>query len=199
MLHARDSVDSLRIHEGVFGDSYALAPRFGTWEETTVAVSFCYEGTIFKLKYEVSEPELRRECTYHNEMVCMDSCVEAFLMKPGDLEYNNFEFSAAGYSLVARRFDRERKTFFSPAQIETIERTFLLHELRPGKAVYTMTMHIDLSGFALASGPLKGQQLLGNFYKCGFALSSPPRFSLFPLGNLPDFHQKDKFRPLLFV
>lgn len=203
MVHAPDSVDSVTIEEGrpEQFDSYRLAVRSEPHGDVTVRVGFAYQKTVLRLRYDLFERELLRACTCHNDrQVYMDSCVEIFLKKPDDPSYCNFEFSAAGYALVARHPDDRTKSFFPPALIDTISRSFVLRLLTEERAVYTVRCDIDLARFGLAAGDsLKGTTLYGNVYKCGFGHAVPHRLSLFPLGEKSDFHQKERFRPMRFV
>jgi len=180
----------------------SLSQNWDEARDVAAMVKVSYDGGVFILTWCVREPQLRRMCTHQNDEVWKDSCVEAFLKKPDDDEYVNFEFSASGYCHVARGVGRQGRVSYPDALLDTIAVSVRILENTTIQSRWELTARLELSKFGLLGEgeSLKGKTLYGNFYNCGDSATEPHYLTYAPIDTArPDFHRKEAFVPLQFV
>ena len=162
-----------------------------------VSGSINTDGQQLIIKFDVREPEIRAVYSFHNEMVCNDSCVEFFFSPyPFDKRYINIEVNPIGTVLAYIGEGRHNRIPLSEEQIysfgakTTIDRSNAL-------AHWTLQYVVPYSLIAEVYGqePISEMNVIRcNFYKCGDSLKNPHWGSWMPIETEnPDFHRPEYF------
>jgi len=162
--------------------------------------------------FEVADRFVRVRHTRLQDMVCQDSCVEAFLQPAGGA-YLNFEVNAGGTMLLYCVEDA------SPAEGALFKRYSIVPEelcrmvaissslprvVEPEieqPVTWRLSLRIPVELFEHYAGPigeLSGRAWRGNFFKCGDQTSHPHWASWRPIGENLRFHAPEYFGDVLF-
>lgn len=166
-----------------------------------VAVALFHDGRAVHIRFDVQEAHLRALETVDNRPVCVDSCVEAFVLDADGEHYFNFECNPLGTLLAARRRTRPDKTPLSPAELTGVGRC--------GSHVSPVRLPLDVRAedgascrwwlemeipFTLLGYRELPRTLRMNLYKCGDNTDRRHYLSLFPIpSEKPGFHRPDCF------
>lgn len=142
------------------------------------------------------------QCKNTNDMVCCDSCMEAFFIIPSCPDtYFNFEFNSDGVMFLGCGKSRSGRTTVDPEIIKSYVTVMAESEAIPQtqRGTWRVTAIINkeifpvLVGTKFASG--KGK---GSFYKCGDRVI--PHFIAWNriATDHPDFHRPEFFGELIF-
>ena len=141
------------------------------------------------------------QCKNINDMVCGDSCMEAFFIIPGSDVYFNFEFNSDGVMFLGCGKSRAGRTTVDPEIIKkyvtvTAESDDIPQNKR-GKWSVTAIINKDIFP-ALIGIPFSCGTGKGSFYKCGDRVI--PHFISWNKIDTdhPDFHTPEFFGDLLF-
>lgn len=185
----------------VDGEDFSKAPiaRISEyrWEEgyapEASAQLIRIRGLGFCVRLEAKETSPKALCTFYNQPVYKDSCLEFFVnFNPAQPKYMNFEMNANGAFLAALRTGRKDKTPIHE----------LTHDLPPVRprvdadrwsvtALFTDDFIRELFG---KDSFRPGDTFVGNFYKCGDE-TPHPHYGMWSLVDTetPDFHQPSFF------
>ena len=151
--------------------------------------------------FHVEDRYVRSVRTAFNEMVCKDSCVEAFLEPPGSRGYVNFECNCGGTLLASHITDPTRvpggfKQFTRLSKADG-DRVGVYHSMPQvvdpeitTPVTWIVQLRIPFALFERYTGPVgdpSGTTWRGNFYKCGDETSHPQWASWSPVSAL-NFH-----------
>jgi hypothetical protein len=180
-----------------------------------VTFQVAHTGDALHLRYVVEDRYVRAVGTKLHDMVCRDSCVEAFLEPAGGRGYLNFEFNAIGTMLVYHIRDarpaKDRPGFadYNEVPAALAERVKIATALRgpidpeiaePTTWWLTATIPVSVfEGCMGAIGSLDGQTWRGNFFKCADATSHPHWASWADVGAPLSFHKPERFAPVQFA
>ena len=160
--------------------------------------------TGLHIGFRVWETTPRTVWRQHNEPVYKDSCVEFFLQPcPGsDPRYVNFEMNAAGTLLLQIGSDRNDRQFLAPDCFSRfaiqVSGASLPQEQDPTAEPYWQVTYAIpfewLTSLFPDFHPVSGQEMRGNFYKCGDETTSPHYGCWSPVTSAqPDFHRSCDF------
>lgn len=166
--------------------------------EVKVGVRYTDESLI--VRFDVSEEHVRALETTDNNPVCVDSCVEVFVMMSDGVNYVNFECNPLGTLLAARRPTRREKTPLCADELSAVVRRGRYaghapferraHEA-PGAGEWWLELEIP---FRLLGYEVVPRSLRLNMYKCGDCGDIRHYLSLFPVEcEKPDFHRPEFF------
>ncbi|MGM9760255.1 MAG: carbohydrate-binding family 9-like protein [Parabacteroides sp.] len=176
------------------------------WEEypykPITAFDIARSSSRLYIRYFVKCNSLKAIYQYDNSPVHLDSCVEFFMQKQGDVEYMNFEFNCIGTCDAARRQSREIKTSLSSDEYAQIERHSSLEnkpfEEQLGNYSWELIVAIPFELMGLDPQNLP-EKIRGNFYKCADDTAMPHFVSWNPIDlPKPDFHCPDFFGEIYF-
>ncbi len=178
------------------------------WDEypyqPEVTFRIAHDATSIFLNYHVKEKSIRARYSKDNSMVWADSCVEFFILPPGQNEYYNIESNCIGTLFFGIGEDG---SYREPAPAEfsnQIQRWSSLgnqsFEERIGDVEWELSLIIPMNAFFKGDiEKLSGQVMKGNFYKCGDELISPHFLSWNPINTeKPNFHLPEFFGSLVF-
>jgi len=164
------------------------------------------------LAYHVSDRYVVCRHTRPQEMVCNDSCVEAFLQPRSDRGYFNFELNCGGTMLLYCVADATRTpkglAAAEPVDAELMRRIRIYHSMpasvpeeidRPIE--WTVQYFVPFALFERYVGEIKptlARGWRGNFYKCADKSSHPHWASWAPIGEALNFHVPEHFAPIRF-
>lgn len=154
------------------------------------------EKGVHVLMYAL-EPMIRAECREIGGMVCVDSCMEFFLMPfpEADKRYFNAEMNPLGTLHLGLGEGRHGRVRLCDELPEGFEICTSVHDGAWWAISYTIPMsHIEaVFGRKLASG----QKMLGNFYCCDETIH--PHFGTWApvVAPKPDFHRPECFQPII--
>jgi hypothetical protein len=169
-----------------------------------ISFSMAYTDHEILIKFYVTEDYFKAEKTVPNQMVCEDSCVEAFFSPEEDGIYYNLEFNGIGTCLFGSGTSRENIRKSDPKLINSIRKKSSAGRdpvpERKGKFTWTLTLAIPFGVFFLHKiTSLKGKSFRANFYKCGDKLTTPHYVTWSPVKTpRPDFHRPEYFGLLKF-
>jgi hypothetical protein len=161
--------------------------------------------------FRVEDRYVRAVRTAFGDMVCKDSCVEAFLQPSGSPGYINFECNCGGTLLASFITDPTRapggfKQFVRLAKADG-ELIGVYHSLPAvvdpeitTPVTWVVQLRIPFALFERYTGPLGdplGTTWRGNFYKCGDETSHPHWASWSPVSAL-NFHLPPCFGEIRF-
>ncbi len=179
-----------------------LIPLWGEGGGAEASVRLRWEGNTLFVRFMVSEPQLRRMTSEHNQAVWEDSCVEVFLQREGADEYVNVECSASTKMLVARGTSRCNRQHYPVEFIQTIPLTITILENSNARSRWRADLELDLVALGLMKGDewMEDVRLRGNFYKCGDKLDEPHYLAAAEImTSAPDFHRSEYFIPMSFT
>ncbi len=163
------------------------------------------------LRFDVQDRYVKCVAQHHQESVCTDSCVEAFLEPFLGAGYFNFELSAIGTMLVYFIEDAQRipggfkKYTVLPPEIygqvtiqSSLTQPVLTEITEPVN--WWLVARIPHAVFnAYTRRPVQeSSHWRGNFYKCADRTSHPHWASWSPIADELNFHQPAFFGDLLF-
>lgn len=181
---------------------HKLKPNWIKTDNVDVSLALSHDEKKLYLTYDVLEPELRREASFHNDRVWTDSCVEVFLKRADSSDYYNFECSASLWMLVGKGAVNTKRNRFDAEKIDLIERNINILEKENGRFHYTVSFKIDLINWGLLKEEenIEDLKLTGNFYKCGDDLKEPHFLSYFEMDKeVRNFHNPDCFGQINFL
>jgi len=153
------------------------------------------------IMFHVRGLDLRTVVQEDNGRSWEDSCCEFFVTDPYDGTYYNFELTANGYLLSAKRTSRIDKTTQDAALLSRVIRHTSLErrplDLKDRIFSWSVAMLIpfELMGMDPENLPVS---VRGNFYKCGDLTAHPHFLSWNPIQIAkPDFHRPDYFGELI--
>lgn len=197
--------DSITLFPGQF-TSVSLEcvnwPSFSYCPEVKASLSF--DDSSVRIRFDVAEDHVLATETSDNHPVCVDSCVEAFIMTADGRNYINFECNPLGTLLAARRATRKEKSPLCPEELALVRRRgshvgaspFELRQSGGSPQLWWLEMEIPFSLLGYTGRP---DSLRFNLYKCGDRTDRPHYLSLFPvLSDKPDFHRPEYFGDMLF-
>lgn len=179
----------------------------------TVKAQLVYTRDAILIHFDVQDRYVRCMATEAQQMVCLDSCVEAFLQPVAGKGYFNFEFNAIGTLLTyyiedADTDDSGKFKKYTILPIDLLRQVDIRHNLSGPIATeitdpihWNLTARIPLAIMERYVGPLSpapGTRWRGNFFKCADQTSHPHWASWNPIGDVLKFHQPEKFGELLF-
>ncbi len=162
-----------------------------------VAVRMRYTDDALVVRFDVVERHVRALETVDNNPVCVDSCVEIFVMMSDGRNYANFESNPLGTLLAARRSE---KTPFDAGELAAVGRRgscvgaapFECRSQGSGDAE-AWWVEIEIP-FRLLGYDCAPRRLRLNMYKCGDCTDTRHYLSLFPIDSeKPDFHRPEFF------
>lgn len=165
-----------------------------------VAVRMRYTDDALVVRFDVVERHVRALETVDNNPVCVDSCVEIFVMMSDGRNYANFESNPLGTLLAARRPTRSEKTPFDAGELAAVGRRgscvgaapFECRSQGSGDAE-AWWVEIEIP-FRLLGYDCAPRRLRLNMYKCGDCTDTRHYLSLFPIDSeKPDFHRPEFF------
>ena len=175
------------------------------------AAKMLRHGDNLHILFQVQDQHVMAKCENHQDGVCRDSCVEAFLQPKEGGSYLNFEVNCGGVILLYHIWDwtRTDKGFkgYAPVDAQWLDRIGVYHSL-PKKidppiaepATWQLELRIPLALFDAHTGPLGemgGQTWRGNFYKCGGDPAFDHWAAWSPVDEL-NFHQPKHFGEIHF-
>lgn len=147
------------------------------------AFKMLYDEKNLYIFYKVRDRYVRGNCKKDQGMVCVDSCVELFIMPGGQGKYFNFEMNCVGSLLLYQITPVGRRTLMERVPMEELKKVKRYHSLpRDLKGEITeevcwyAALEIPLDFFVRFAGvtlPLRGQVWTGNVYKCADWTSHP--------------------------
>lgn len=150
-----------------------------------------------RVRFRVTEPELRAIHTRHNANVYEDSCVELFCCPyADDKRYFNIEINPLGAALFAIGESRASRVNQPNALIDRLEITSSIRLIDNRFHWETsLTVPYTLIGELYKRPPAGlGDRIRLNVYKCGDLTTHPHWGSWQPIGTeLPDFHRPEFF------
>lgn len=155
------------------------------------------ESGIHVLMY-AKEPEIRAEVTEIGGAVCTDSCLEFFLAPDAEKPlYVNCEVNPLCVMHIGLGEGRHGRTVLK-AIPEGFNATHSDHNGGWWAVSYTIPAAFLKEHFGVT--PAAGQQMRGNFYKCG-DLSAHVHYCMFKPYNTPkpDYHRPEQFASLAMV
>ena len=155
------------------------------------------ESGIHVLMY-AKEPEIRAEVTEIGGAVCTDSCLEFFLAPDAEKPlYVNCEVNPLCVMHIGLGEGRHGRTVLK-AIPEGFNATHSDHNGGWWAVSYTIPAAFLKEHFGVT--PAAGQQMRGNFYKCG-DLSAHVHYCRFKPYNTPkpDYHRPEQFASLAMV
>ena len=167
--------------------------------DISAEAQICYDENFLYVRLSAHEAHIRAEEVGPLGMPCLDSCLEFFFAPdPESLRYFNFEFNpncCLYLGLGNERGDElYRLLYDGPDQFDAKS-----ERLEDGWAItyripYTFIRHF-FPGFA----PASGQQIRGNFYKCGDLTVQEHYLAWNPMTcETPAFHRPFEFGLLIF-
>ncbi len=163
-------------------------------------VSLLHDGEAIYIRFDVDDRYVRAVAQQHQEMVCRDSCVEAFLQPVPGRGYINFEFNCGGTMLAYHVHGQFRQGQYTPVADEWLQRIDVFATLPrivepeiSDPVQWRLAARLPLALFEQYFDQPRGSQWRGNFFKCGDETSHPHWASWQPVGDKLDFHQPEKF------
>ena len=188
--------------------------RAGSDHRPVTQFRMLYDDAGLYVAFDVRDRYALCRRTEDQEMVCRDSCVEAFLQPKRDGGYFNFETNCAGAMLLyyvtdttrvpGRGFKGAEKV---PAELlETIKIATSMPKRQAfeetDRAVeWRVSYFVPNELFERYVGPLEPpaqRRWRGNFYKCADESSHPHWASWRPIGEKLDFHVPEFFGEIRF-
>lgn len=175
----------------------------------TTEIKLLYDEAWVYVFFRVHDRHVVARASDHQDMVCVDSCVEWFFTPGPDLDdgYFNIETNCGGTMLLHHQQARNTDERIIPR--ETID-TMDIHHSLPRRVtpeiaepvIWTVSYRVpisDLSRVAEVTRPGPGVVWRGNFYKCADESSHPHWLTWAPIDlPEPDFHQKGFFGTIRF-
>ncbi len=161
-----------------------------------------HDSNNIYLKLTAHRDHIVSECTNINDIVCNDSCMEAFIIVPGkSRNYYNFEFNSDGVLHLGMGESRFNRLIVDPELIKKYVTIFAESDKisRDERGHWSVTAIInkklfeELSGKAFENG--RGS---GSFYKCGEHVVSHFIAWNEIKTDHPDFHRPEFFGELIF-
>ena len=176
------------------------------------AVKMLFDDDGLYVIFRVSDRYVVSKRTKHQEMVCRDSCVEAFLQPRADGGYFNFEVNCGGAMLLYYVADVTKTPKgmakyepVSPALMDSIRIYHSMPDETPREidspTTWTIEYFVPNAVFEAYTGKLDlaaERRWRGNFYKCADESSHPHWASWSPIGNELNFHVPQYFAPIMF-
>ena len=174
-----------------------------------------YDDRGLYISFDVRDRYVLCRQTENQQMVCRDSCVEAFLQPRADRGYFNFETNCCGAMLLYYVTDPTRvpgggglkgAEKVSPELMERISKESSLPARRAFEEV-SEPMEWRLAYFVPNEvfeayvgelGPAAGRHWRGNFYKCADESSRPHWGAWANIGETLNFHQPGRFGEIDF-
>lgn len=177
-----------------------------------VKAKVLYDASALYVHFKVNDRYVRCLQTRHQDPVCQDSCVEFFFKPRPDSGYLNMEANAGGTFLCSYIEDAHRTPAgfekcirIDPAWLERIPVYHSLPRLVEPELVSPVEWQLEyaipldlVEAYAGPLPPLAGQVWQANFFKCGDKTSHPHWGSWAPIGQVLNFHQPDRFAPVVF-
>jgi len=170
-------------------------------------VSLQHDGEAIYVKFDVDDRYVRAVARQDQDMVCRDSCVEAFLEPAPGKGYFNFEFNCGGTLLLyhvtgdIQRRDTDAKVKVSPDWLARVERFATMSRIVEPEitepVMWRLAARIPFGLFEHYTGERCATTWRGNFYKCGDQTSHPHWASWQPIGDALNFHQPATFGELV--
>ncbi len=175
-------------------------------------LKLCYDDANLYLLYKVEDQFVVARHTADQEMVCEDSCVEAFIQPAECKGYINFEANACGTMLASHITDPTRvpggfKAFkmLSQQQLSSVKRSATLTGPIDSELVkptlWEVSVRIPFALIAEITGVASPQDKTlwrANFFKCADKSSHPHWAAWSPIGDSLNFHQPAYFGQLQF-
>ena len=152
--------------------------------------------------FSVISKDLRAINTEDLSPVADDSCVEFFMLVPGNEEYWNFELNCIGTLNGSHRVERPSPTRLTAQELASIQRyascgNDAIEDL-DGTFCWDLIVSIPLELVKLDGDNLP-EYILGNFYKCAGKTAHPHYVSWSSIDSeKPNFHRPDCFGKLWF-
>lgn len=169
-------------------------------------VKLCVADASFKLFFRAYEQKLRAEVLSMNGPTHTDSCVEFFLRpKSCDPRYINFEINPLGVvfsGLGENRGNRVTIDMTNTHRLFHIRTSVTKEALKSyNGGCWTVEYSVPFEFLEACFGKLdfkSGEELAGNFYKCGDK-AEQPHFGCWSevVSELPDFHRPESFGRLI--
>lgn len=145
---------------------------------------------------------IRSECKNINDMVCNDSCMEAFIASPEAPDiYLNFEFSSDGVMYLGAGKQRANRITADPAIVKKYI-TILVDEpsvKTDERGQWGFTAIINKEVFEVLTGtPFTSGIGKGAFYKCGERVVSHFAATEVIKTAEPDYHRPECFGNIIF-
>lgn len=159
------------------------------------------ENNIY-LKMTAKNDYIKSECKNINDMVCNDSCMEAFIASPATPDiYLNFEFSSNGVMYLGAGKQRANRITADPEIIKKFI-TILVDEpsvVEGSRGRWGFTAIINKEVFEVLTGkPFASGNGKGSFYKCGERVVSHFVATEVIKTENPDFHRPECFGDIIF-
>ena len=154
------------------------------------------------LRLTAKNDYIKSICKNINDIVCGDSCMEAFIIPPGyENEYFNFEFNSNGVLHLGYGAGRQGRTIVNPEIIKKyitimVDKDNIPEEQR---GFWQITAIINKELFNTVGGkPFLNGTAKGSFYKCGEKVIT--HFISWNKINTdhPDFHTTECFGNIIF-
>jgi hypothetical protein len=179
-----------------------------------VTFSMEYDDAGVSIAFDVADRYVVCRRTKRQEMVCRDSCVEAFLQPKPNSGYFNFETNCGGTMLAfyvtdATRVPGTGLAAFEPVADELLDRVRIEHTMPPrvepeiaSPVEWNVRVFVPNELFERYVGPLEPparRRWRGNFFKCADESSHPHWASWNPIGEELNFHSPEHFAAIRFA
>jgi len=193
-----DYLDANVEHEVIDCVNWPQEFPYKPYSTFVVAVS----ATRLYVYFSVICKDLRAQVTKDLGPVADDSCVEFFMMVPGNEEYWNFEFNCIGILNGSHRVVRPEPMRLTSEELSSIKRYSSCGsdaiEEQDGTFCWDLTISIPLNLLGLDAENLP-DYIMGNFYKCAGKTTNKHYVTWNPIeSEKPDFHRPDCFGKLWF-
>ena len=164
-----------------------------------------YDDNFLYVFYKVRDRYVRGIMKKDQDMVCLDSCMELFIMPNGKGKYFNFEMNCIGTLLLYQVTPVGTGVQMKPIPLEELKKIKRFHSLprtlsgeKVGDTVWYAALQIPMDLFvryADITYPLKGQVWTGNVFKCADWSSHPCSLTWKKTWT---FHNADGFGKFIF-
>ena len=173
-----------------------------------------YDDAGLYVAFHVADRYVICRRTEHQQMVCNDSCVEAFLQPRADKGYFNFETNCGGAMLCYYITDSTRDPVTGMKAYEAVSPELLarvrIEHTMPRRVEneiqapieWSLSYFVPNELFEHYVGPLEPpaqRRWRGNFYKCADESSHPHWASWSPIGPELNFHAPAHFGDFRFA
>lgn len=164
-----------------------------------------YDDKFLYVFYKVRDRYVRGSMKKDQEMVCLDSCMELFIMPNGKGKYFNFEMNCLGTLLLYQVTPAGNRVQMKAVPLEELQKIKRFHSLprtmsgeKVGDTVWYAALQIPMDFFmryTKVTLPLEGQVWTGNVYKCADWSSHPCWLTW---NKTRTFHDVDGFGTFIF-
>jgi hypothetical protein len=172
------------------------------WRETfpykpIVAFDIARGKDDLYIHYFVKGLSLRAVSDTDGRSVHLDSCVEFFMRKDGEMNYINFEFNCIGTCYACRHETRTISVPLTPEEFRSIRRYTTIQreafEEEKGIFAWELTIAIPFELMKIDANNLP-EKIYGNFYKCADRTENPHYVTWSPIDlPRPNYHCPEFF------